>query len=113
MEGGWFSTCGSHLSAAHIRRNRSPGFYELRAYLAFAPRAFVSKLTTDGQDAAVTLIRGVEIPGMVVWRDAGMSGHNSNIDSRLESKEWCRGTIAYSQALVFQRDSCSSESTFL
>eukprot|EP00959_Pyramimonas_sp_CCMP1952_P223208 4666388-Pyramimonas_sp.AAC.1 len=47
MDGEWFSKCGSRLSAAHIRLNKSQELHGLRAggfpnvALAFAPRTFV------------------------------------------------------------------------
>eukprot|EP00959_Pyramimonas_sp_CCMP1952_P086372 1806563-Pyramimonas_sp.AAC.1 len=34
------------------------------------------------QDATVTLIRGVEVLGMVLCRKVGVSGRNSHVDSR-------------------------------
>eukprot|EP00959_Pyramimonas_sp_CCMP1952_P452520 9466723-Pyramimonas_sp.AAC.1 len=49
MEGGWFSTCGSRLSAAHIRFKNGQELHGLRASrfqnaaLALAPRTFVLK----------------------------------------------------------------------
>eukprot|EP00959_Pyramimonas_sp_CCMP1952_P065081 1358915-Pyramimonas_sp.AAC.1 len=44
--------------------------------LALAPRAFVSKFATVPRD------RVVEVPGMMLWRDLGLSRRSSYIDPR-------------------------------
>eukprot|EP00959_Pyramimonas_sp_CCMP1952_P384425 8056789-Pyramimonas_sp.AAC.1 len=49
----------------------------------------VSGMIQDGQDATVMLIRGVEVPGTVLWQGSGLQGWRSHVDSRRENPKNC------------------------
>eukprot|EP00959_Pyramimonas_sp_CCMP1952_P113276 2367638-Pyramimonas_sp.AAC.1 len=75
MEGGACSEFGSRLSAAHIRCNSSQQFQGL-VWLMPQKRCF--GMISECQGAAVTLVRGVEVSGRVLWRESGSSRPNGN-----------------------------------
>eukprot|EP00959_Pyramimonas_sp_CCMP1952_P446637 9351974-Pyramimonas_sp.AAC.1 len=68
MEGGFLSKCVSCFSAAHMCFQSSQKF-QGNAWETSQKR-HLGKLS-DCQSAAVTLVRGVEVPGMVFWHGAG------------------------------------------
>eukprot|EP00959_Pyramimonas_sp_CCMP1952_P418933 8775708-Pyramimonas_sp.AAC.1 len=93
IEGGWFSTCGSRLSAAHIRFKLLREFHGLKAVpfqnaaLASAPCAFVLGIYKDYPGATVMLLLCVGIPEMAFWRESKSSGRSSQVDTWRENLE--------------------------
>eukprot|EP00959_Pyramimonas_sp_CCMP1952_P004963 103949-Pyramimonas_sp.AAC.1 len=85
MEGGSFPKCGSHLSAAHIRLEQIASFTDRgRAEFHWFPKSMYPKpwcgRIQEYGGATVTLIRGVEVPGMAFWHDSVPSRRNSQVD---------------------------------
>eukprot|EP00959_Pyramimonas_sp_CCMP1952_P360530 7550118-Pyramimonas_sp.AAC.1 len=80
MEGGWFSNCGSRLSAARIRLIKLQKFHRLRKIpfqnvaLAFESRTYLKN--------CVSRIPMVNVPEMVRWQKSRLSECNSYVGSR-------------------------------
>eukprot|EP00959_Pyramimonas_sp_CCMP1952_P008299 173532-Pyramimonas_sp.AAC.1 len=69
--------CNSRFSAAHIRLKR---LQEFHIFPSSTYQTLCFGRIQDYAGATSTLVRGIEIPGMAVWRDSGSSRPNSQVE---------------------------------